>query len=123
MFEIVLYKDRRGKEPVQEFIDSLSWKTQEKILTWLNRLEQEGPFLRRPYADKIRGKLYELRIRFSSDHIRIIYFFFHQGKVVLLHGFRKKEWEIKERDIELAERRMNEFTQLYGQRGFENEKI
>lgn len=96
-----------------EFVQSLSVKIRKKIATYLEQLEEQGPFLRRPYADKLVGKLYELRIRFSSDNVRIIYYFFLGDKVVLLHAFRKKDWAIDQKDIKLAERRMTEFTYRY----------
>lgn len=112
-YRIAFYRDERGQEPVRDFIDALSSKTQQKILAWINKLQEEGPFLRRPYADKVKDKLYELRIRFSSDSIRILYFFYLRDKIVLLHGFRKKDWKIHRSDMELAERRMDRFIRQY----------
>lgn len=49
MFEIVFYKDQRGNEPVRDFILAFSSKMRQKIGTWINLLEREGPFLRRMY--------------------------------------------------------------------------
>ena len=115
MFHAVFYRDERGREPVQDFIGSLSNKMRQKIAAWVKLLENEGPFLRRPYADKVSGKLYELRIRFASDNVRILYYFFLRDKIILLHGFRKQDWKINPGDIDIAERRMNEFTQRYEQ--------
>ena len=112
-YQVVFYQDERGKKSVEGFVNSLPEKTRSKILKWLEILEGQGPFLRRPFADKIVGKLYELRVRFSSDNIRIIYYFFLGDKIILLHAFRKKDWAISQRDIELAERRMIEFTRRY----------
>ena len=86
----------------------------QEIAAWIDLLEQQGPSLKRPYADKVQDKLYELRIRLGSDNIRILYFFFVKGKIILLHGFRKKEWEIKRSDLELAEKRMHDFVERYG---------
>ena len=112
-YQVVFYWDERGRKPVREFIDSLSLKTREKIDAHIKMLSEQGPFLRRPYADKLIRKLHELRVRFFSDNVRIIYYFFLGDKVVLLHAFRKKKWQIDQKDIELAERRMNEFTSRY----------
>ena len=109
-YQVIFYWDERGRRPVREFIDSLSLKTREKIDAHIKMLSEQGPFLRRPYADKLVRKLYELRVRFASDNVRIIYYFFLGDKTVLLHAFRKKDWEIDRKDIELAERRMKEFT-------------
>ena len=106
MYQIIFYWDERGRKPVREFIDLLPDKTQNKIEVWIDLLKKDGPFLRRPYADKIDGKIYELRIRFSSDSIRILYFFFIQGKIVLLHAFRKKDWKIESGDLQIAKKRI-----------------
>ena len=114
-FQVRFYRDRRGKRPVREFIFLLPKKTREKIWSWIDILSKEGPFLRRPYADKLSGKLYELRIKFASDSIRILYYFFLNDKIVMVHAFRKKDWEIEPKDIELAERRMNEIIQRHKQ--------
>ncbi len=109
MFQAYFYQDVRGKQPVRDFIEMLSQKTQEKIAAWVDLLESEGPRLKRPYADKVRGALYELRIRFAADQIRVLYFFFMRDKIILLHSFRKKTDRIDLRDIELAENRMADF--------------
>ncbi len=74
MYEITFYWNERGDEPVREFLNSLPEKTQQKINIWINLLKAEGPALRRPYADKIKDKLYELRVRQGSDQTRILYF-------------------------------------------------
>jgi phage-related protein len=109
VYRAVFYWDQRGRIPVQEFIECLPVKTRQKIAAWIALLEQEGPSLRRPYADKVRDKLYELRIRLGYDNIRILYFFFLRNKIVLVHVFRKKDWEIGGTDLEIAEGRMRDF--------------
>lgn len=119
MYEAVFYWDQRDKEPVLEFLESLPEKTRRKIAVWVDLLEQEGPSLRRPYADKVQDELYELRARLGADNIRILYFFFLKEKIILLYAFRKKRWEIKRSDLEIAERRMRDFVYRYekGERG------
>jgi phage-related protein len=89
-------------------------KTRQKIAAWINLLEQEGPNLRRPYADKVKDKLYERRVRLGYDNIRVLYFFFLKDSIILLHGFRKKDWEIKQSDLEMAGRRMLDFMSRHG---------
>lgn len=112
-YQVILYWDRRGKKPVQDFIGSLSTKTQQKIAARIGLLSEQGPFLRRPYADKLGGKLYELRIRFASDNIRVLYYFFLKDKIVVVHAFRKHDWAIHPSDVRLAEARMKEFSERY----------
>jgi phage-related protein len=113
MYEVLFYTDKRGAEPVKEFIESLGSKTQQKILAALSNLAQEGPLLRRPYADKVRNSIYELRVRFASDNIRIFYFFYQRYKIILVHALRKNQNQLPENQILLAEKRMEAWCLLY----------
>ena len=45
------------------------------MAAYLSLLEKQGPNLKRPYADIVRGKIRELRIHYSSNQFRILYFF------------------------------------------------
>jgi len=98
---------------VVSFLETLSWKTRRKIEAWIALLEKEGPNLKRPYADKVVRELYELRIRFGADQIRILYFFFLREKIVLLHGFRKKQSAIETGHISIAKSRMADVMRRY----------
>ncbi len=109
MYEIAFYWNERGDAPVREFLNSLPAKTQKKIHAWISLLKAEGPALRRPYADKIKDKLYELRVRLGSDQTRVLYFFMMGKRIVLVHAFRKKSSALDVSDIQIAERRMNDF--------------
>lgn len=113
MYRALFYEDPRGEMPVRTFIESLNPKSQQKVLNWLDFLQQKGPDLRRPYADKVRDKLYELRVRFGSDNVRILYFFFGVRVVVLLHGFRKKDRKIDPKHLMIAEKRRIDFITRY----------
>lgn len=75
----------------------------------LSLLEDKGPTLKRPYADVVRGKIRELRIHYRSNQYRILYFFQLRDQIILVHAFSKKTQRLKERDIELAERRMEDW--------------
>jgi len=59
------------------------------------------------------GKIRELRIHHSSNQYRILYFFYVRDQIVLVHGFSKKSQQLKERDIELAERRMEDWIRRH----------
>lgn len=109
MFKIHYYKTARGEKVVEEFILSLDPKTQAKISQMIDLLEKIGPELRRPYADIVKGKIRELRVRFAYNQIRLLYSFFFRDNIVFLHGFRKKTDVIPVSEIEQAERNMNDF--------------
>ena len=84
-------------------------KTQAKAYARLTILEEQGPDLKRPYADIVQDKIRELRIQFSKTNVRILYFFFHKNKIILLHAFKKKDWAVHPQEIETARERMNDW--------------
>ncbi|MGA2091106.1 MAG: type II toxin-antitoxin system RelE/ParE family toxin [Endomicrobiales bacterium] len=64
MYKIEFYETERDEKPALEFIKELPKDVVGKLITRLDLLEQRGTLLRRPYADKLRGKIYELRASF-----------------------------------------------------------
>ena len=109
MYNLVFYTTERGDSPVDDFLDWLDKKARAKVAAHLSLLEEQGPHLKRPYADVVRGKIRELRIHQSSNQYRMLYFFQVRNQVVLTHILSKKQPQLKEKDIELAERRMEDW--------------
>ena len=109
MYNLVFYTTERGDSPVDDFLDGLDKKARAKVAAHLSLLEEQGPHLKRPYADVVRGKIRELRIHQSSNQYRMLYFFQMRNQVVLTHILSKKTPQLKEKDIELAERRMEDW--------------
>ena len=56
MYEVLSYEDSRGNCPADEFLDNLPIKIRAKIEKWIEKLEEEGPNLTRPFADVVRGR-------------------------------------------------------------------
>ncbi len=108
------YRDEKGKEPVADFIDSLPVGAQTKVLRLINLLGDYGVLLKDPYTKQIRDKIREIRIRDRRGAVRFLYFTFTGRRFILLHGFVKKSDKTPEREIDIAERRMNDFLQRYG---------
>ena len=115
MYSVHFYVDGRGNVPVRDFIKELNKKSRAKIGRYINFLEQHGPDLPRPYADHVRDKIRELRVRALDENVRIFYFLFIEKKIILLHAFKKKDQELLEREIEQAERNMQYFLDQYRQ--------
>jgi len=113
LLEIVLYTTERGDSPIDEFLDGLDKKSRAKVAAYLSLLEEEGPNLKRPYADVIRGKIRELRIHYRSNQYRVLYFFHVRNQIVLVHAFSKKTQQLREKDIELSERRMEDWMRRF----------
>jgi phage-related protein len=105
---VEFYKDKRGVCPAIEFLNGLQTKIRAKVAKWIEKLEQEGPNLPRPYADTVRGKIRELRVSFGSNEYRFLYFFLGK-RIVITHGFLKKTRKIPVEEIERAERYMQDF--------------
>ena len=113
MYNLVFYTTERGDSPIDEFLDGLDKKSRAKVAAYLSFLEEQGPNLKRPYSDIVRGKIRELRIRYRSDQYRILFFFYMRNQIILLHAFSKKSEQLKEKDIDLSERRMEDWIRRF----------
>jgi len=116
-WKIEFYKTELGREPVSDFILSLtSENDQAQILRVLDLLSEHGIHLGRPYVKDISGirKLKELRIRGESGVYRIFYFAFIGRKFVMLHAIKKKSQKTPKKDLRLAEKRMSNYISRYG---------
>jgi phage-related protein len=108
------YKDAKGSEPVAEFIDSLPIGAQAKIFRLIGLLARYHVLLKEPYTKQIKGKVRELRIVDAIGKIRVLYFGYTDKRFVLLHGFVKKEAKTPKREIEIAEKRIQDYMQRHG---------
>lgn len=106
---VVYYTDARANTPVLQFLLTLDKPDQQKALAYISYLEEKGDALRRPIADYLGNKLYELRPR----HIRILYALFDKQYAIILHAFRKKTQSIPINEKQLAQSRLLDFTQRY----------
>lgn len=59
-----------------EWLDTIPKKARLKCIKKIERLREEGHQLRRPEADLLRDKIYELRASLQGIHYRILYFFY-----------------------------------------------
>jgi len=113
MWNIVLYKKDNLEDPVRDFIVDLPSKERAKVVQEIENIRLEGIYLGLPFVKKITGKeykgLWELRVRFGSDYVRIIYFLHTKKTFVLLQGFKKKTNRTPKRELEIAKRRMIEY--------------
>jgi phage-related protein len=113
LYTLVFYTNVQDDSPIDDFLDSLDKKSRAKVAAHLSLLEEHGPHHRRPYADSVRGQIRELRIQQSSNQYRILYFFHWRDQIVLAHAFSKKTQQLKEKDIVLAEKRMENWLQRF----------
>ena len=104
---VEFYVDIRGRSPVEDFVDSLQESEQAKVYNSLRLLREFGVQIEMPHARPLRGHspLWELR-PFPN---RLIYFAHRGRRLIVLHGFRKQSRKTPQQEIQIAERRMEEF--------------
>ena len=106
---LVLYQEDDGSVPILAWFDELHPKPRDKCLVALEHLEEHGHELRRPQADYLERKVYELRVKHSGTNYRMLYFFHEQEAVVVSHGFTKQRADVPKKEIDKAEERKNAF--------------
>ena len=105
-WKVNLFQTTRGDYPVKEFIDELDKPTYAKIISAIELLETDGPYLKPPYIKKLQGNLYELRI---SGKIAIrIFYTFRNREYYLLHAFKKKSQKTSLKELKVGLDRMRE---------------
>lgn len=113
-WSIVFYTTERGNSPVEEFLNSLDQKTQARFDWSIKYLKDQNIDAKEPHVKQIEGKLWELRRSSSGNIYRIMYFFFTGKRIVFVHGFQKKTQKTPKREIEIAQKRMDDFLKRVG---------
>ena len=114
----VLYYSENEKEAseIELFIESKDERNQAKILAWLEKLEELGPNLPRPYADILTDGIHELRIKLSGNQIRILYFFCFKNFIILTNQFVKNSDKVPKNEINKAKKRRDNFLKSYNEK-------
>ena len=108
-YEIEFYKkEGHTQSPVDDYLDTMPEKHRQKDIAIMARLEEQGPNLKRPHADTLRGKIRELRCGFHTFEHRFLYFFWNKI-IVITHGFLKKTRAVPGSEIDSAEQAMNDW--------------
>lgn len=120
-WNVVLYETEDGICEVADFLEGRKESAQAKAFAWINKLEEEGPQLPRPYADILRDGIHELRIKMSGDQVRILYFFVYKDVIVLTHSFIKNTDKVPNEEIDKAIKIQRDFTKRFTKREALNE--
>jgi hypothetical protein len=89
--EVIFFKELDGKVPFLDWMRNIPLKAQSKCAIKIERLSELGHELRRPEADLLRDKIYELRASFQGIHYRVLYFFQDSNIAVIVGGIIKEK--------------------------------
>jgi phage-related protein len=103
------YRTSLGKEPALEWLRSLDRGDRRAIGLDLMRVQFGWP-IGMPLVRGLKDGLWEVRSTLPSQRIARLILCFHQGTLVVLHGFIKKTRKTPPEDLALAKRRMKEVT-------------
>ena len=93
-----------GRCPAKKFLNGLSKKA--KILRVIKRLADEGKVTNPEQFKKIEGEDF---FEFKNFQIRMPCYFHADGRVIITHGFPKKEDRIRPEEIERMKRIRDEY--------------
>ena len=114
MYEIVYYKTSCGNVPIEDFLcsfDKGDTKKLSAIKLYLNMLEKYGPNIKTFYKSnavkKLEGDIFELR----PGNNRILFFYYINNQIVLLHGFKKEKNKTPINEINKAKNEIKDFKE------------
>jgi len=88
--KVLLFAEDDGSCPLISWLDKLPGKVQDKCIVRIERLTSLGHEIRRPEADYLRDKIYELRVALKGVQYRMLFFYYRQSAVIS-HGLIKKK--------------------------------
>ncbi len=112
--EIIFYRKQNNKSEVFDYIKDLKEKSKtnkdarinyKKIMAYLKSLEIYGTRVGQPIVKKIEGNIWELRPLKN----RILFFYWKENKIVLLHHFIKKTKKTPSKELEKARLNLKDF--------------
>jgi len=114
MHPIHFYRNPRGEEPVYDYMKELSMRTDKdsriklnKIQDYISALSSMGKAAGQPYLKHLEGEIWELR----PLRDRIMFVAWHDDGFVLLHTFMKTTQKTPKREIEKAERELEDLLE------------
>ncbi len=119
MYNIIFYENKNGESELYKQLIELAKESEtnkdariqfNQISMCIDLLKEQGTKLPTTITKHIEGKLWELRPGFN----RILYFFYTNETYVLLHMFRKKTNKTPQKEIDKANREINDFISTKG---------
>lgn len=117
MYKIIFYQDRRGKQPVKDYLVQLSKRKDKdsriklnKYNEYISALSEYGLELCEPYIKHLAGNIWELR----PLRDRVLFAAWTGNSFVLLHYFMKTTQKTPKREIEKAQNLFKDFCERSG---------
>ena len=98
-------------ENIIVFLRSLSDpRLRAKVFRGIDLLANHWPLIAEPHVKPVAGSdgLWELREQMGNIRIRLFFFQLSKDKLVMIHGYSEKTQKIPKRELETAERKMQE---------------
>jgi len=110
---VLFYRTDNGREPVKEWLLSLSKDDRSLIGTDLKTVEYGWPLgmpLVRGFSGKANSDLWEVRSDLSGGRIARVIFTMFRGDMVLLNGFIKKTQKTPDQELKKARDRKKDLV-------------
>ena len=95
------------ENPIDDYLNNLGKKERAKIVKYLEVLKRSNNLIATYLVKHIRGKIWELRVDFSSKRYRLLYCILDR-QIVILHIFLKKTAKSPNLEISIALKRYEE---------------
>ena len=119
MYEIIFYEDADGYSSSADYIYTLKKKAAtdkssrinlNKIIAFLDLLQEYGTRIGEPVTKHVNGDIWELRPLKN----RILFACYKNNTFILLHYFTKKTKKLPQKELEQALRNLNNFKERNG---------
>ena len=113
-FRVDFYTTESDQSPVRDWLQELKQQTPSLhalAIAGINKLKDRR-YHAPPLSEHVEGDLFELRVG-RKNIARVLYFFRVGRRIILLHGFVKKNQHMPLMDKELALRRMADYKRRY----------
>ena len=104
------YREMSGKEPVRVWLQELTTDDRKIIGRDIRAIQIDWP-IGLPLVGNLGRGIWEVRSKLDNRIARVL-FIFHDGAMILLHGFIKKTQKTPPQEIEIAIKRAKTFGAL-----------
>lgn len=113
-YTLIFYEAVDGSKPVEEFLQVLDAPMRAKLFRAMGLLEENGPSLGFPHTRPLQDGIFELRAKVGNNITRALFFFRTGKNIIVTNGFVKKSEKTPRGEIEIAQRRRDDYLRREG---------